>query len=143
MTETYRSLVSEERPGFLRFGGARMALLDIEAAFWGLRRQLEALVGKTLTDNVLQQAGANGGASFARAFASTDPAVDGSRRFGSASRPTRRLGSVNSKSTRWNGPSASCRSMLTKLSRPGWRGSTSREQHLQCVPIPPVCWLVS
>ena len=77
MTETYRSLVSEERPGFLRFGGARMALLDIEAAFWGLRRQLEALVGKTLTDNVLQQAGANGGASFARAFASTDPAVDG------------------------------------------------------------------
>jgi len=46
-----------------------MALLDIEAGFWGMRRQLEALVGPRLTDTALQQAGANGGASFARAFA--------------------------------------------------------------------------
>ena len=69
MTETYLSLLSEERPGVLRFGGARMAMLDVEAAFWGLRRQMEALVGPRLTDLVLQQAGANGGASFARAFA--------------------------------------------------------------------------
>lgn len=45
-----------------------MALLDIVSGFWGLRRQLEALVGLGLTDAVLQQAGANGGASFARAF---------------------------------------------------------------------------
>jgi PAS domain S-box-containing protein len=58
----------EEKPGMLCFGGARMALLDIEAGFWGLRRQMEALVGRRLTDVVLQQAGANGGASFARSF---------------------------------------------------------------------------
>jgi PAS domain S-box-containing protein len=58
----------EEKPGTLRFGGARMALLDIEAGFWGLRRQVEALVGRRLADAVLQQAGANGGASFARSF---------------------------------------------------------------------------
>ncbi len=42
-------------PGVLRFGGARMALLDVEAGFWGLRRQMEALVGPRLTDTVLQQ----------------------------------------------------------------------------------------
>jgi len=69
MTETYQSLLSEEQPGVLRFGGARMVMLDIGAGFWGLRRQMEALVGPRLTDSVLQQAGANGGASFARAFA--------------------------------------------------------------------------
>ena len=68
MAATYHPLLSEERPGVLHFGGARMALLDIEAGFWGLRRQMEALVGRRLTDAVLQQAGANGGASFARAF---------------------------------------------------------------------------
>lgn len=45
-----------------------MTLLDVEASFWGLRRQLEALMGRRLTDAVLQQAGANGGVSFARAF---------------------------------------------------------------------------
>ena len=76
---SYDAWLSEERPGVLRFGGARMALLDIEAGFWGLRRQFEALVGPRLTDIVLQQAGVNGGASFARAFAGTDPAVDGER----------------------------------------------------------------
>ncbi|MFZ1399516.1 MAG: PAS domain-containing protein, partial [Candidatus Promineifilaceae bacterium] len=46
-----------------------MALLDIEAGFWGLRRQIEALIGERLTSSVLQQAGANGGASFAQSFA--------------------------------------------------------------------------
>jgi signal transduction histidine kinase/PAS domain-containing protein len=68
MAATYHSLLSEERPGVLHFGGTRMALLDIAAGFWGLRRQMEALVGRRLTDGVLQQAGANGGASFARGF---------------------------------------------------------------------------
>jgi signal transduction histidine kinase/predicted hydrocarbon binding protein len=72
MTETFHSLFSEERPGVLRFGGARMALLDIEAGFWGLRRQLEAFAEPRLTDIVLQQAGANSGDSFARAFAGVD-----------------------------------------------------------------------
>jgi len=71
MPLTYRDFLTEDpyHPGVLRFGGARMALLDIEAGFWGLRRQIEALVGERLTDAVLQQAGVNGGASFARAFA--------------------------------------------------------------------------
>jgi signal transduction histidine kinase len=71
MALTYRDFLSEDKDhaGVLYFGGARMALLDIEAGFWGLRRQVEALVGRRLTDAVLQQAGANGGASFARAFA--------------------------------------------------------------------------
>jgi hypothetical protein len=62
------SLLSEEQPGILRFGGARMALLEIEASFWDLRRHIEALAGRELTDVVLQQAGAHSGASFARAF---------------------------------------------------------------------------
>ena len=51
-----------------------MALLDVEAGFWALRRRMEALVGRRLTDAVLQQAGANGGASFARTFAPDVPA---------------------------------------------------------------------
>lgn len=53
----------------LSFGGSRMALLDVESGFWGLRHQLEALIGERLTSSVLQQAGANGGASFAQSFA--------------------------------------------------------------------------
>ena len=69
-------LLSEERPGILRFGGARMMLLDVESSFWGLRRQLEALVGRRLTDAVLQQAGTNSGNSFARAFIGPDAAGD-------------------------------------------------------------------
>jgi len=70
MPLTYRDFLSEDAhsPGILHFGGARMALLDIEAGFWGLRRQMESLVGRRLTNAVLQQAGANGGASFARSF---------------------------------------------------------------------------
>jgi signal transduction histidine kinase len=75
MAQTYRDFLSadEDCPGVLCFGGARMALLDIEAGFWALRRQMEALVGRRLTDAVLQQAGANGGASFARSFAPDVP----------------------------------------------------------------------
>jgi PAS domain S-box-containing protein len=70
MSLTHDTLLStdERHPGLLYFGGARMAMLDIEAGYWGLRRQLEALVGRKLADVVLQQAGANGGASFARTF---------------------------------------------------------------------------
>ncbi len=72
---SYRDFLSEDEqhPGTLRFGGARMALLDIESGFWALRRQMEALVGRALTDAVLQQAGANGGASFARALVALPP----------------------------------------------------------------------
>jgi signal transduction histidine kinase/PAS domain-containing protein len=76
MTTISHSILSEERPGVLRFGGARTTLLDVEASFWGLRRQLEAMVGRRLTDAVLQQAGVNGGASFARAFIGTDVTGD-------------------------------------------------------------------
>jgi PAS domain S-box-containing protein len=50
-----------------------MAFLDIEAGFWGIRRQIEALIGPRLANAVFQQAGANGGASFAASFgAATD-----------------------------------------------------------------------
>jgi signal transduction histidine kinase/predicted hydrocarbon binding protein len=68
MEENLPKLLKQSSPGFLRFGGARMVLLDIEAGFWGLRRHLEALLGVSLTNSVLQQVGANGGASFASAF---------------------------------------------------------------------------
>ncbi|HOR01217.1 MAG TPA: GAF domain-containing protein [Anaerolineae bacterium] len=74
MTLDLHSLLSEDGPGSLRFSGARMALLEVEASFWALRRQMEALVGRRLTDGVLQQAGANGGASFARSLAGLAPA---------------------------------------------------------------------
>jgi hypothetical protein len=37
-----------------------MALIDIETGFWALRRQMEALIGRALTNRVMQQAGANG-----------------------------------------------------------------------------------
>ena len=62
-------LLTMDGPGMLRFGGARMALLDIEAGFWGLRREMEAWMGGNLTHSVL--AGANGGAPFARSFGET------------------------------------------------------------------------
>ena len=76
MTMNYETLLAQERPGVLRFGGARMAILDVEAGFWALRRQMEMLVGSRLTEDVLQQAGANGGASFAQAFAGGDVEQD-------------------------------------------------------------------
>ncbi len=65
---SFNQYISQEKPGVLHFGGARMAMLDIQAGFWGLRRQIEALIGPRLTNSVLQQAGANGGASFASSF---------------------------------------------------------------------------
>ena len=71
MAQINLSLLSDGQPGLLRFGGARMALLDVKDGFWGLRRQVEALVGRRLTDTVFQQAGVNGGASFARSFVGT------------------------------------------------------------------------
>ncbi len=58
-----------------------MALLDIEASFWGLRRQIEALAGRRMADSVLQQAGANGGASFARSFITPPLPEEASRQF--------------------------------------------------------------
>jgi hypothetical protein len=76
-----QSYLSSEHPGQLYFGGARMVLLDIEASFWGIRRQMEALAGRQLADSVLQQAGANGGASFARSFVSSTPSEDTARQF--------------------------------------------------------------
>jgi PAS domain S-box-containing protein len=60
--------LSETSAGFLTFGSARMALLDLHSGFWGIRRQIEALIGPRLTNSVLQQAGANGGASFSASF---------------------------------------------------------------------------
>ena len=68
MTFPLPDYFQHDAPGILSLGGARVAMLDIEAGFWGLRRQLEALVGSRLADVVIQQAGANGGASFARSF---------------------------------------------------------------------------
>jgi GAF domain-containing protein/predicted hydrocarbon binding protein/anti-sigma regulatory factor (Ser/Thr protein kinase) len=63
-----QNLLSEKSAGFLQLSGARMALLDIQAGFWGIRRQMETLVGARLTNTILQQAGANGGASFAQSL---------------------------------------------------------------------------
>lgn len=73
MALTCHDLLCEGRIGGPLFGGKRMALLEIEAGFWGLRRQMEALVGRQVTDTVLQQAGINGGAAFARALAVNVP----------------------------------------------------------------------
>lgn len=67
--------LSEISPGFLKFGDVRMVLLDIEAGFWGIRRQVEALIGSKLTNSVFQQAGANGGASFAASFGTSKDAL--------------------------------------------------------------------
>jgi signal transduction histidine kinase/PAS domain-containing protein len=68
MPSLTHELLTVINTGYLSFGGARMALIDIEAGFWGLRRQLEALVGLRLTNSVLQQAGVNGSGSFARSY---------------------------------------------------------------------------
>jgi signal transduction histidine kinase/putative methionine-R-sulfoxide reductase with GAF domain/predicted hydrocarbon binding protein len=83
---TYQKLIQEAEPGTLLYGGARMALLEIEAGFWGLRRQLEALVGRRLATGVLHQAGVNGGAAFARAFIASAPASDSQETVGEALR---------------------------------------------------------
>lgn len=61
-------LLSHKAAGYLELSGARMALLEIGSGFWSIRRQIETLVGPGLTNSVFQQAGVNGGASFARSF---------------------------------------------------------------------------
>jgi hypothetical protein len=66
--DRFQDLLSQPEPGALLFGGARMALLDIQAGFWSLRQGLVDIVGVQLTRAVLQQAGASGGASFASSF---------------------------------------------------------------------------
>lgn len=60
--------LSEESAGILHFGGARMALLEVKDGFWSICRQMEALIGSRMTNSVIQQAGANGGAAFATSF---------------------------------------------------------------------------
>jgi len=49
-----------------------MALVDIEAGFWSLRRQVENLIGSKAAVEIFQQAGANGGASYAAAQKQAD-----------------------------------------------------------------------
>jgi PAS domain S-box-containing protein len=68
MADQSFQLPTQTSPGVLYFGGARMALLEIESGFWSIRRQMEALIGRRMTNSVLQQAGVNGGASFASSF---------------------------------------------------------------------------
>jgi len=58
-----------------------VVLLDVESGFWTLRRQMEALAGRRITDGVLQQAGASGGASFARAVVGSVAPEDGLQAF--------------------------------------------------------------
>jgi DNA-binding response OmpR family regulator len=41
MSITRQTSLPQEYSGELRFGGARMVVLDIESSYWGLRRQLE------------------------------------------------------------------------------------------------------
>jgi len=77
------SPIFSEQSGFIRFGGARMALLDVEAGFWSIRRQMEALIGPRLSNSVLQQAGANGGVSFANSFGTAKDEAEQKRFFDS------------------------------------------------------------
>jgi hypothetical protein len=53
-----------------------MALFDIQAGFWGIRYQMEALVGQHLSDQALQQTGGNGGAYFAASFIGEVPETE-------------------------------------------------------------------
>jgi len=76
MFKEINDLFKQEDAGFLKLGDARMALLDIEAGFWSIRSQIEALIGTRLTNSVLQQAGANGGASFAASFGTAKGAAE-------------------------------------------------------------------
>ena len=57
-----------------------MALMDVKDGFWGIRRQIESMIGKHLTNSILQQAGANGGASFAKSFLENS-GLDGAKGF--------------------------------------------------------------
>jgi PAS domain S-box-containing protein len=72
----HHPLLHEGGPGQIRFGGARMALLDMQDGFWALRRHLEALAGPRLAAMVLQQAGASSGASFAGSLAGPVGVID-------------------------------------------------------------------
>ena len=65
-------LLHQKNTGELELGSARMVLFDILGGFWGIYQQMKALIGKDLSASVLQQAGANGGASFAQKFLSAD-----------------------------------------------------------------------
>lgn len=67
-TSDLSHLLSKTAPGVLELGNARMVLFDILGGFWGIYQQIEALIGEKLSTSVLQQAGANGGASFATTF---------------------------------------------------------------------------
>ncbi len=60
--------LQEISPGVLNFGAARTALLEIKSGFWTIRSQMDVLVGTRLTNTILQQAGVNGGSSFAVSF---------------------------------------------------------------------------
>lgn len=81
MDKQITNLISEKTPGVLSFGQARMAFIDIESGFWSIRRQIEALIGAQLTNSVMQQAGANGGASFAASFANGETTAHQSEAF--------------------------------------------------------------
>lgn len=81
MNEVHAESVSASAPGVLHLGAARVALLDIEAGFWGIRSQMDALVGGRLAGSVMQQAGANGGASFAATFGQAGDAAEQQRLF--------------------------------------------------------------
>lgn len=72
MTADLSNLFRQEPTGEIQYGGARMVLMDIEAGFWDIRHQMEALIGSRMTSSVLQQAGMNSGSSFARSFVSRD-----------------------------------------------------------------------
>jgi hypothetical protein len=56
------------RPGVLSFHGMRAAILDLEAGYWNMRASLESLIGKHLTQTVLQQSGVAAGAAMTRAL---------------------------------------------------------------------------
>ncbi len=64
--------LAQTSPGALTIGGARMAFMDIEAGLWSLRRQVENLLGTKTAGEIFQQAGANGGASYAAAQGRSD-----------------------------------------------------------------------
>ncbi len=81
MEQDLSQLLVRPAPGVLRFGAARMALLDMEAGFWGIRRQMEAAVGSQQASLILQQAGANGGASFAASLGRARTPAEQAARF--------------------------------------------------------------
>jgi signal transduction histidine kinase/predicted hydrocarbon binding protein len=70
MTNQDNPSFKQRSPGIFQFDDARMVFLDIESGFWSIRRQVEALLGPYLTNSIFQQAGVNGGASFAKSFLS-------------------------------------------------------------------------